>query len=91
MVARKRPQIANPRPAHLVNFQPDSGLSAKQWGDELMAWADARNLEAFGSMEAAREYHQNNWPASTAVAPSMIDEIIEAVRALDAEAQHGRP
>ncbi|WP_166786157.1 hypothetical protein [Cryobacterium lyxosi] len=55
-----------------------------------MKWADDCNVEAFGSLDAATSYHRNNWPASLAVAPSMIDACIEALEALDREAPYGR-
>ena len=89
VVRRKSRQMVN-WPAHLRAFTSGAGLSAKAWGDELMKWADARNVEVFGSLDAASSYHRNNWPASLALAPSMVDECIEALEALDKEASHGR-
>jgi len=79
------------RPAHLIAFVPGAGVSARQWGEELMGWADARNVEMFGSMDEAREYHRLNWPSSLALAPGMVEEVLEAFHALDAEAADGCP
>jgi len=90
MVVRRKSRQLVARPAHLAAFIPGAGVSAKVWGDELMKWADDRNISVFGSLDAATEYHRRNWPASLALAPSMVDECIEALEALDKEASHGR-
>ena len=90
MVVRRKSRHASPRPAHLSEFIPGTGISARAWGDELMKWADDRNVEVFGSLEVASRYHNSNWPASLALAPSMVDACIEALEAIHKEASHGR-